>query len=190
MSDQPGGGILGIFGEPTRRAAEAKAVAPGVHITHQAMSPDTRQFIGKYDLQVADRGFLEIVTSRIPIKMFPAAGIHADYMAGFVEHRVNGRIRTQENCDTDNAGLGFTPVTARNRRVLFHVFHDQTEALEKTADIVGIEIADNQDVLFGGADRQIPDSCIITIRTRSSAIASRSKASSFSLPRTRVSSQV
>ena len=100
------------------------------------------------------------------------------------------RVRPQVNDGADNAGLRLAPVTSRNRCLAVDVPRFQAEAIEEAMNILCIEVADDQDAVLLEAADQIPASCIITMRTRSSAIASRNNDSSFSLPNTSVSSQV
>ena len=158
--------------------------------TSQALAADARQFVGKHDLQVADRRFLEIIAAGVPVKFPPALGIHTDDVAGLVEHRVHRCIRPQVHTSADDAGLGLAPETPGNRRVAVDESRLQSKAIEQTMNSYCVEVADDHDILLHGAGRQIPDSCIMTIRTRSSAMASRNSDSSFSLPSTSVSSQV
>ena len=61
-----------------------------------------------------------------------------------MKHRVYGRVRAHIDVRSNNAGLGFSPITAWNCVVRAHAPHIQTEATEQSADIVRIQVADDQ----------------------------------------------
>ena len=111
-------------------------------------------------------------------------------MTGLVEQRVYRGIRTHEDRTADDAGFRLAPERSRNGDVIANLRQLQAEPRQQGTTGPRGEFADTQDVAAGRRRVQMPDSCIMTTRTRSSAIASRSSASSFSLPSTRVSSQV
>ena len=50
-------------------AAEAKTISPAIHIGHQPRLIDTVDLICQYDLQVANRGFLEVVAAGVAIQI-------------------------------------------------------------------------------------------------------------------------
>jgi hypothetical protein len=55
LAQQPVACIAGILFEPGAGVAEPEAVAPGVHVAHQALAADLLQASRQQDLQVADR---------------------------------------------------------------------------------------------------------------------------------------
>src|SRR5579871_3670022 len=55
VPDQPDTRVLGVLLEPGRRAAEAEAVAPFVHVLAHSLAADAGHGIREDDLQVADR---------------------------------------------------------------------------------------------------------------------------------------
>ncbi len=77
--------ILGITLEPVATGTETKAVSPGIHVEHEPVTTDTVDLVGQNDLQVAHRGFFEIVSTRIAIQPDAPVFRHADQMTGFVE---------------------------------------------------------------------------------------------------------
>lgn len=62
-------GILGIFGEPARGTAEAKAVALGIHLPAHALSIHAFEIISEQNLEVADGIFFVVTTAGIGVEV-------------------------------------------------------------------------------------------------------------------------
>ena len=103
---------------------------------------------------------------------------------------MNRRVFSNKYATPHDARLGITPETAGDGQSGRYPFEAEAEATKKLVNGFGIDVRNPQYVLLDCRRAQIPDNWIITIRTRSSAIASRNTCSSFSLPSTRVSSHL
>jgi hypothetical protein len=103
---------------------------------------------------------------------------------------MNRGVRSYEHSSADQTGLGLAPKTPAYRLAGFDPLEAQIKSPQHVYYCLGIKIADAQNIGAVSFGVQIPDSWMSTTRTRSSTIASRSSSPSFSLPRTRVSSQV
>ncbi len=90
----------------------------------------------------------------------------------------------------DDAGFGLAPETAGNRPAVSDPLGNQAESAQEAVHVCDRQIADGQYREICVSAAQMPDNWIMTTRTRSSTMASRSNCSSFSLPSTSVSSQV
>jgi len=77
--------IVGIVFEPGTGAAEAKTVAPGIHVGHDALPPHAGNVVGENDLQVTNSRFFEVIATGIPVKPATPVTIHADDMAGLMK---------------------------------------------------------------------------------------------------------
>jgi len=104
--------IVGIVPKPVISAAKAKAVAPGVHVLHQARVPTTRQAIGKNDLQITDAGLLKIISACIPNETVAARPRHANDVTTLVQQGMDGCISSNVNRLAYNTSLRLAPVTA------------------------------------------------------------------------------
>ena len=142
--NQPVTGIVGIIGKPERRAAESKAVPPGVHVAHESLAPDAGDFVGEQHLQVADGGLFQVVAAGVTVQFGATIGTHANRVTGLVQHGVQRRIAAREDTVPDDAGLLVTPVTAGDRLAVS--LHDEFEAkaLQQGRDRLGRKIGQAQ----------------------------------------------
>ena len=85
MVNQPLTCILSVSLEPGRRIAQTKAITPGIHVAHQALTPDASYLVSQNELQVADRRFFEDIATGIRLQLPAALARHADDVAGFVQ---------------------------------------------------------------------------------------------------------
>lgn len=105
MRQEPGPGILGIVLEPGFRRAQAKAVAPPVHVPEHLAAAHFGYMIGEKDLQIADRGLLGVVAPGIARKPRPPRLRHAHVVARFVEDGVDGGVAPYVDLVPDETGL-------------------------------------------------------------------------------------
>ena len=103
--------VFGIVLKPVARVAEPEAVAPGVHVRHQPISPDTLDVVSKNNLQVTHRGFFQVVAARISIEAIAALAVHAYDVTGLVQEGVHRRICPDEYRPPYYSGFGITPET-------------------------------------------------------------------------------
>jgi hypothetical protein len=131
MCGKPGARILGIAFEPGPRRAQAKRVAPGIHIGHDALAADARQGIAKDDLQIAGGIFLGLGIGGIGVDLHTPLQWRDDQMTGFVQERMHRRIATRVDVRTDHAGFGRTPVAAGYRCTIGDLHQSQTVAAQQ-----------------------------------------------------------
>jgi hypothetical protein len=105
--------VFGIVLKPVARIAEPEAVAPGIHVRHQPISPDTLDVVSKNKLQVTHRGFFQVVAARISIEAIAALAVHAYDVTGLVQEGMYRRIFPDEHRPPYYSGFGITPETAR-----------------------------------------------------------------------------
>jgi len=125
--NQPLTCILGIALEPRTGIAQPKAVAPGVHVGHQAITSDAVELTSEYDLQVADRRFLEVIAARVGFELLSPVAGHADDVTGFVQQRMQRGVTTSMNSATDDTGFTVPPETSDNRLTV--LLHPDTQAI-------------------------------------------------------------
>src|SRR5262249_14594563 len=104
--------IAGIRLEPGARAAEPEAVAPRVHVLHEARAAPPREFTPPEYLQVAHRRLLVVVAARIAVQLRAALRGHADEVACLVQHRVHRRVGARVDLIALQSGLALPPVGA------------------------------------------------------------------------------
>ncbi len=104
--------VFGIVLKPVARVAEPEAIAPGVHVRHQAISPDALDIVCKNKLQVTHCGFFQVVAARISIEAIAPLAIHAYDVTGLVQEGVHRRIRPDKYRPPNYTGFGITPETA------------------------------------------------------------------------------
>ena len=126
---QPAAGILGILLEPGAAGPEPKAVAPGVHVREQTITPDADELIGEQHLQVAHGVLFALVTTGVGVQAGTAVRVHTDIVRGLVQHRMDRRIGAHEQPVTNQSGLGRTPVGAGYRRLGRHQDRTQAEVI-------------------------------------------------------------
>ena len=158
MGAKPAEGVLGILLEPAPGIAETKAVPPGVHVSHESVATDISQLIRQQNLQVAHRGFLDFAAASVAIQHTPTGFVHADDVAGFMEHRMDRRVRSHEYPAADQSGLRLPPKAAANGLSRLDPLDGQTKARQQAVYGSGIEIADTHDVIIVRLGSQIPES--------------------------------
>ena len=77
--------IPGVSLEPVSGISKPKTVAPGVHVEHKLVSPNTVDMIGQYDLQVTNSRLLKIVATCVTIKTISPVLCHTNDVAGFMK---------------------------------------------------------------------------------------------------------
>jgi len=83
--NQPLTRVFGITLKPGVGTAEAKAVSPRVHVGHQPITTNAVDLIAQDNLQIANGGLFEVITTRISLQLFAPLSGHANDMAGFVK---------------------------------------------------------------------------------------------------------
>jgi len=116
--NQPLTRILSIALKPRAGIAQSKAVAPGVHVDHQAITSDAVKFVGQYHLQVANSRFLKVIAARVGFELLSPVARHTDDVTGFVQQRMKRRIKTNMHGTTDDACFTVSPETSDNRLVV------------------------------------------------------------------------
>ena len=174
--------ILRVATEPCPRAAQAKTVAPRVHVGHESCTAYTVDIVGEQDLQETNCRFLEVVATGVAVQTIAARRVHADDVAGLVQEGMDWCVGPHENGMTRDARLCVAPEAAPDRFTLR--LHHEFEAIsaEQLGKCLLPDVGDDENLA------QSVEICLRTMRTRSSTIASRSSDSSFALPRTSVGS--
>ena len=131
MRDQESARVLSIRLEPGAGGAEAKAIAPAVHVEKSTLATESLDVVGEQQLQVADRILLDVFAAGFGVEHLAAFAIHADDVAGLVQQRMYRRIGACVDPSAEHAGLGWLPIAAWDRLAVVNDAELEVEANEQ-----------------------------------------------------------